>query len=210
MGNQLFQLAALLAAAARAPVKTQVVLPDVPWNGREQERLRLFELFDLAIPLIPVPLLRARVQTSLIERHYHFDPSVVTPLLLIPGSVPCALCCCGDVTLLAGLGVHSLVQLAALAGSGLSVDLIGRFQSARYFEHEPAVRAAMRVRPRLQRIAEAAVAQVRRDWDLGSGGRVVSLHLRRGDNVPANRDKIYAGWRAEAPEACTPCPCPGS
>jgi hypothetical protein len=29
---------------------------------------------------------------------------------------------------------------------------------------------------------------------------VVSLHLRRGDNVPSQRDNIYAGWRAEAPE----------
>ncbi|EKX45344.1 hypothetical protein GUITHDRAFT_138926 [Guillardia theta CCMP2712] len=76
MGNQLFQLATLIAFAHRHQ-DMQVVIPDIPWTGREQERLRLFELLDLHIPLIPFGYLQVRVQSTFVEKQFHHDESVM-------------------------------------------------------------------------------------------------------------------------------------
>mmetsp|Transcript_13033 Transcript_13033/g.45830 ORF Transcript_13033/g.45830 Transcript_13033/m.45830 type:complete len:701 (-) Transcript_13033:1041-3143(-) len=167
MGNQLFQLATLIAFAHRHQ-DMQVVIPDIPWTGREQERLRLFELLDLHIPLIPFGYLQVRVQSTFVEKQFHHDESVMK------------------------------------MEGGVNTDLLGRFQSFAYFaDSEEEVRSKMKIRPELKRRAAAVLEQVRSDF--GSQTlKVVSLHVRRGDNVPSQRAQIYDGWRREAPELYGP------
>eukprot|EP00802_Teleaulax_amphioxeia_P014547 Tamp_14614.p1 GENE.Tamp_14614~~Tamp_14614.p1 ORF type:complete len:271 (-),score=32.44 Tamp_14614:286-1098(-) len=90
--------------------------------------------------------------------------------------------------------------------SACSIDLLGRFQSFRYFAHaEQEVRRTMQIRPALKQRAARVVEHVRalfRSPDAPSEGgpRVVSIHVRRGDNVPEQRAAIYADWRKEAPQ----------
>mmetsp|Transcript_34595 Transcript_34595/g.53999 ORF Transcript_34595/g.53999 Transcript_34595/m.53999 type:complete len:225 (-) Transcript_34595:61-735(-) len=60
----------------------------------------------------------------------------------------------------------------------------------------------MPIRKELRRRGESVVGQVKAEFEAlhGKNVRVVSLHVRRGDNVPSQRPGIYQGWREEAPE----------
>ena len=49
---QLFQLAVLLALQHSRP-GLQAALADNPWTGREQERLRIFDLLEVDLPVAP-------------------------------------------------------------------------------------------------------------------------------------------------------------
>ena len=219
MGNQLFQLAALIGHAARESPQSvtppphsvkrprrhgrnslaslpplQVVVPDIRWTGREQERQRVFELLELDVASVPLDFLKARVQDIYQERHYHYDPKIA--------EVGC------------GVGGE-----AEEGGASCNLDLLGRFQSFWYFAHaEEEVRRRMRIRESVLRRARAVVEHVRASFrdscalsasSVSGGGcregscrrdvRVVSLHVRRGDNVPHERAGIYQDWRNEAP-----------
>ena len=199
MGNQLFQLASLLAmpcvgtnqqsaqdsTQCAGASERQVVLPDRDWSGREQERLRLFDLLDLDVPLVPHAFLAARIQDSYQEPHFEFDPEWRM-----------AGCEEGD------CGVLLSANRSCLACNA-NVDLAGRFQSWRYLSHaEQEVRERIKIRAPLKERAARVVAHIRRVAQPQIGReevRVVSLHVRRGDNVPQERAAIYHDWRQEAP-----------
>jgi hypothetical protein len=92
MGNQLFQLAALIGVTARARVaggeglaggeggdgrgQLQVVIPDIEWSGREQERLRVLELLEVDVPMLPLGVIQARVQEVHEEHTFHYDETI--------------------------------------------------------------------------------------------------------------------------------------
>eukprot|EP00960_Hanusia_phi_P074772 768313-Hanusia_phi.AAC.1 len=167
MGNQLFQLAALIAFAHRHPgmqvcrctnssftsQPCQVVIPDIPWSGREQERLRVFELLAIDLPLMPVRYLQVRVQSTWVERHFHYDEQLEE----VRGPLR------DEMSLICPTRWKATSTLTSWADFKATPTL----QTARRrWNNKHVVRSRMQIRPELRRRAAAVVSRVR--TELGS------------------------------------------
>ena len=53
-----------------------MVIPDIEWSGREQERLRVLELLEVDVPMLPLGVIQARVQEVHEEHTFHYDETI--------------------------------------------------------------------------------------------------------------------------------------